>query len=137
MSHHTGRARKIADLIAQRHAALFDTWFRFTSQDEYRGPHGLLTLLQAQMPEGHPLKTHRTSPFVWIETAEPVEGAYKPEGRDCYVLPLGGRDRFCEWVHKQPVLEQDEQVRALATEPSVFDAWVNEAPGTSQQQQKQ
>ena len=132
LSTHAGRARQVADLIAATYPAAFDTWYRFSSSDEFRGPQGLLTRLQAQMPEGHPLRTHRTSPFVWIESPEQIEGSYKPEGRDVFVLPLGGRDRFVEWVHKQEAFKTNEALLALATTPSLLDAWVNEEPGTSQ-----
>jgi len=133
-SHHTGRARQIADLISQIHPGKWDTWYRFSGGDEYRGPqNGLLTHLQSQMPDGHPLKTHRTSPFVWIESSEQLDGGYKPEGRDVFLLPLGGRDKFCEWVHKQPDFQTDERIKAIATDPSFTDAWVNVTPGTTQQ----
>jgi hypothetical protein len=132
LSTHAGRAQQVAALIAATYADSFESWFRFSSNDEFRGPNGLLTLMKAQMPEGHPLKAHTTSPFVWIESTEQVEGSYKPEGRDVFILPLGGRDRFVEWVHKQPVFASDAALLALATTPSLTDAWVNEEPGTSQ-----
>ncbi len=136
LSHHTGRAQQVAALIASTYPEAYDTWFRFSSSDEYRGEGGLLPRLQAQMPEGHPLRAHRSSPFVWLESAEPLEGGFKPEGRDVFLLPLGGRDNFVAWVHKQPAFAKDEKLLALATEPSFLDAWVNEEPGTSQAAKK-
>lgn len=132
LSHHTGRARQIADLIASSYPESFETWYWFGSFGEYRDPpNGFLIAVKQRcgVEDGHPLFLHKTSPFVWIETAEGEK------------VPLGGRDRFVEWVHKQPQFQGDEErarrIRELATEPSYLDAWVNESPGTSQQQQPQ
>lgn len=135
VSHHTGRAVQIARLLQRTLPDKYETWFAFQWDAGYRGPEGLLTKFQSELPDGHPLKAHRTSPFVWLEFPEAADGTLQTkDGR--HVLPLGGRDRFCEYLHK--TLENNEKNRPildLAAEPSFADAWVDETPGSSQQAQ--
>lgn len=136
ISHHTGRARQIADLIAKTYPDQYETWFAFTSNDEYRGegPDSLLKKARAGMPEDNPLQQHRTSPYCWLEMGQAVDGkTYPHPSRGVHIWALGGRDRLCEWVQTTfPESPENAAIRALATDPSIFDAWVDETPGTSQ-----
>jgi hypothetical protein len=129
ISHHTGRARKIADEIQKHEPAAFDTWFYFSWPGEYRP---VLQYLKENdfkpFIDAHPdhqIAQHQTSPIVWIEKLG-ENGAIE-------VTPIGGRDRFCEWATEKykdiPAINQ-----LISTDPGLGDAWVEEGPGTSQPQ---
>eukprot|EP01113_Clastostelium_recurvatum_P003914 TRINITY_DN1172_c0_g1_i1.p1 TRINITY_DN1172_c0_g1~~TRINITY_DN1172_c0_g1_i1.p1 ORF type:complete len:178 (+),score=29.86 TRINITY_DN1172_c0_g1_i1:35-535(+) len=136
LSTHAGRAQQIASLIARTYPNAWDSWFFFSSSAQFRGPEqGLLPRIQAAMPADHPLRAHRTSPFCWVELTEPAEGTYQMPARpDCHILPLGGRDRLCEYVLRTFPADdaRNAPIREAARNPTLGDAWVDETPGTVQ-----
>jgi hypothetical protein len=121
-------------MVQAAYPAVYDTWFYFASSAAYRGPEGILTKMQQQLPADHPLRNHKTSPFVWLELDHPIDGkTYKPADRDCHILPIGGRDRFCEWIRENlPANATNDPILKRAVEPSITDALVDETPGTVQ-----
>ena len=126
LSHHTGRARKLADEIQKAFPTRFETWYYFTSHNLYRMflEHLKENEFASSLAENSPLKSHRTSPIVWLETIDPSTGNVE-------VRPLGGRDRFCEWALEE--FKDSPVIHELAsTSPGLGDAWVDETPGSSQ-----
>ena len=117
LSHHTGRARKLADAIVKAQPSKYESWFYFdtkTYQKEF------LPVLKAELPPDQQelFKTHKSSPFCWLEHADGTKDA------------KGGRDRLCEWAIKE--FPSDDTIQKLcATQPSLVEAWVDEAPGTA------
>jgi len=87
-SHHTGRAREIAQSIAEAYPDEYETWFYFDSRG-FR-PTFLDSIKQEIKESGGVLpEDHNTSPFVWLETVD----ASKKE-----LTGIGGRDKLCEWT---------------------------------------
>jgi len=64
------------------------------------------------------VRTHKSSPFVWIETTEGVKA-------------IGGRDKFCEWIQTKPELMANEEIKTLATTGPVWP-FVDTSPGSCQ-----
>lgn len=122
MSHHTGRARSIADLIVKTYPDVYETWFYFDSKG-YRPD--FLESVKAELPEDQQkaFKHHNSSPFCWLE---------KPDGAK---TALGGRDRFCEWVQdnfKDKKGKDAPFLKLCASSPSVTEAWFDTStPGTA------
>ena len=98
ISHHTGRAQKMAALIAEKNPTQYETWFYFSTF----GYHSFLKEdVMPKIPEdqkakpgtadkGKTIGEHTSSPFVWLETtSNNATTAY---------TALGGRDKFAEWV---------------------------------------
>jgi hypothetical protein len=98
VSHHTGRARKIAALIASKYPDKYETWFYFDSSDCWRF---FLkeTFDTITFPEH--LKGHSTSPFVWFERENDV------------IEPIGGRSNLAEWALKQ--FQEDKEIIECAS----------------------
>eukprot|EP01098_Paradermamoeba_levis_P001621 TRINITY_DN11890_c0_g1_i1.p1 TRINITY_DN11890_c0_g1~~TRINITY_DN11890_c0_g1_i1.p1 ORF type:complete len:155 (-),score=47.33 TRINITY_DN11890_c0_g1_i1:23-487(-) len=119
ISHHTGRARRIADEIQKQYPDKIETWYYFGSGEEYRG---LLDDLKKEMPADNPLQQHRTSPFCWLEfsNGNPIQW-------------IGGRDRLCEWAQSHFSDLPPTITELISTGPSViWDVNVNITPGTLQ-----
>lgn len=129
VSHHTGRARKIADEIQKHEPGVYETWFFFSWPGDYRPSLAYLKENDFQpFIKAHPdhhIAGHITSPIVWFEKMG-ENGAIE-------ITPIGGRDRFCEWA-----MEKYKDVPSISplisTDPGFGDAWVDETPGTSQPQ---
>ena len=77
-SPHTGRARKIAGLIAKKNPNKYETWFYFDGSDQF---YDFLKLFD-DVPFPPEIKGHSSSPFVWFETSPNI------------IKPIGGRDKF-------------------------------------------
>jgi hypothetical protein len=127
ISHHTGRAQKLAVEIQRSFPDQYETWFYFSWPSAYRAYlTGLLTNEFKPAFEANPdspLKGHMTSPICWLEE--------KNAGGETVITPLGGRDRFCEWALSKH--NDSPTIHELATtDPGVGDAWVDETPGTAQ-----
>lgn len=93
----------------------FETWYWFGSNEEYRGKDlggGFLADLKKNrllLPDDSPLLKHVSSPFVWIEKGEEKTA-------------LGGRDKFCEWIHAQDKFKGDSKViMKIRNNVCVFD----------------
>jgi hypothetical protein len=109
VSHHTGRARSIAALIAQKYPDKYESWFYFTTGQAY---YTFLKNTFDSVPFPDHLKGHSSSPFVWLE-----------KGAQNEIQPLGGRDYFADWAKQN--FADDQQVVELASDVSVFDAFHN------------
>ena len=87
-SNHTGRARCIADAIAEAYPNEYETWYYFDTRgfrpDFLNSIKTEIKESGAKVPE-----EHNTSPFVWLETS----GTSKKE-----MTAIGGRDNLCEWA---------------------------------------
>lgn len=127
VSHHTGRARRLAAAIAAAYPEQYETWYHFDWPSAYREYLAQLKANELNLDESSPLFNHTSSPFCWLEEATGSATAF---------TPLGGRDRFCEWATERfPASEEKnaEIVELASTPPSLFsDAWVDETPGTAQ-----
>jgi len=89
LSHHTGRARVIADAIAKAYPEDYETWYYFDTRG-FR-PEFLATVKADIKDSGASVpEDHNASPFCWLET---TGAASKKE-----MTALGGRDRLCDWV---------------------------------------
>ena len=86
ISTHTGRARRLADLIARKYPNEYETWFYFDSSDCY---YDFLKETFDSVPFPEHLKGHSSSPFVWFEKDKNV------------IEPIGPRSYFAEWAIKQ------------------------------------
>mmetsp|Transcript_1738 Transcript_1738/g.2517 ORF Transcript_1738/g.2517 Transcript_1738/m.2517 type:complete len:155 (-) Transcript_1738:336-800(-) len=86
LSHHTGRARKIAEIIASTYPDKYETWFYF---DTF-GHKEFLPTVKAELSEEQQQKfaTHQSSPFCWLEMTDGKRNA------------IGGRDRLCDWANE-------------------------------------
>jgi hypothetical protein len=108
ISHHTSRACQIAKEIAKEHPE-YKTWFYFDSPSKYRK---FLKIIKGELSLEYQSKfqNHKTSPFCWLETSE---------GK----IPIGGRDRLCEWVNKSEKFEKKSIIKNLTTtEPKLREA---------------
>ena len=114
MSHHTGRAKKVADAIVAAHPGRYEKWFYFCSTG-FRGEESFLASIKPQLTQEQQeqFKDHKKSPFCFLE---PHEGPLNA---------LGGRDRFCEWALTQFTdAEKDKEIINLcSTGPSLSEAW--------------
>ena len=108
MSHHTGRARTIAALIASTHPAEYETWFYF---DSHRNFESFLKITFDPVPFPPHLKGHGSSPFVWLETGDNV------------ITPIGGRGHFCDWVRSK--FPSEQAILREARDPSLLEAFHN------------
>eukprot|EP00759_Apiculatamorpha_spiralis_P035030 PhF_6_TR36049/c0_g1_i2/m.52297 len=108
VSTHTGRARSIASLIAQRYPGEYETWFYFTWPSKF---HAFTQTEFANVTFPPHLKGHGTAPFVWLEKSGSGEG----------ILPLGGREHFIQWVVN--TFPNDAVIKAECTTPSMLDAF--------------
>jgi len=100
ISHHTGRAQKIAAMIANKNSDKYETWFYFSTLG-YRSflKDDILPKIpddQKSKPgttdKGKTIGEHTSSPFVWLETST-GEG-----GTAANYTAIGGRDKFVAWV---------------------------------------
>lgn len=114
VSHHTGRAQKIAALIAEKNPKEYETWFYFSTFG-YRD--FLKEDIMPKLPDdqkskpgttdkGKTIGEHTSSPFVWLEAAHGDATAY---------TALGGRDKFVEWVDQK--FPDDADVKELTKDP--------------------
>ena len=108
ISHHTGRARNLAALIAATHPDKYETWFYFAGSDDF---YGFLKITFDSVPFPEHLKGHSSSPFVWLETGPNT------------IEPLGGREGFASWATK--ACAADTAIVQMASTVSVFDAFHN------------
>jgi hypothetical protein len=106
VSHHTGRARKIATYLAKTYPDKFETWFYFDGSDQY---YAFLANKFESVPFPDHLKGHVGSPFVWLESS--------PND----VTPIGGRDHFCEYLQKNYASLVDSGTNE-------FKGWVTTGP---------
>ncbi len=109
ISHHTGRACEIAKEIAKENPE-YKTWFYFDSPSKYRK---FLKIIKGEflLEDQFKFQNHKTSPFCWLETSE---------GK----IPIGGRDRLCEWVNNSKKFEKNSIIKNLTTtEPKILDAF--------------
>jgi len=83
ISNHTGRARRLAAMIARKYPKEYETWFYFDSPGCY---YHFLQETFDNVPFPQHLKGHDSSPFVWFETGKNV------------IEPIGGRSHFAEWA---------------------------------------
>mmetsp|Transcript_921 Transcript_921/g.2064 ORF Transcript_921/g.2064 Transcript_921/m.2064 type:complete len:155 (-) Transcript_921:22-486(-) len=123
ISHHTGRARRIADGIASVHPEKYETWYYF---DTFGFRPEFLDSVKAELSEEQRKKfaDHKSSPFCWLERSDGTKNA------------LGGRDRLCDWVRETfKDDERDESFLSLTREEPTrqwkevkFD---NKTPGTA------
>jgi hypothetical protein len=108
ISHHTGRAYQIAKEIAKENPE-YKTWFYFDNPSEYRK---FLKIIKTELSpeEQYKFKNHKTSPFCWLETSERK-------------IPIGGRDRLCEWANNSGKFEKNSIIKNLiTTEPKLLEA---------------
>jgi len=135
-SHHTGRAQKIAALIAKHNPNEYETWFYFSTF----GYHAFLKddimpLIpddQKSKPgttdKGKTIGEHTSSPFVWLEETS-AQGTSAAADTTTTYTALGGRDMFAEWVNKK--FPEDEELKELTKDvppltECIFD---NATPG--------
>ena len=100
ISHHTGRARAIAAAIADAYPEQYETYYYFDTRG-YRPD--FLDSIKREIEESMVgtiddtrkaiLADHKSSPFCWLE-----ETADKDEKEKKKMIPLGGRDRLCDWA---------------------------------------
>lgn len=127
LSHNTGRAQKLAAVIAKEHPDKYETWFYF-STFEFRD---FLRALKQEIPEDQKAKistldnksktvaSHTSSPFVWLE-----------RGGDNQIEAIGGRDKFSEWAGKELQGEKSIQELASLEEPPYSEVFFdNSTPG--------
>ena len=131
ISHHTGRARKIAATIAETYPDRYETWFYFDSRG-FRPE--FLESIKAELPQDQQekFKSHQTSPFCWVETPGSNDGG---GGNKNKLFAIGGRDKFCEYVQEN-FSKDDEKNEAILSlcreEPKLKDAFFdNSTPGTA------
>jgi hypothetical protein len=88
ISHHTGRAREIADKIVQTYPDKYESWYYFDTTG-FRPE--FLDSIKEELSHEQQLEfaKHNTSPFCWIETSD--AGGAKP-------IAIGGRDDLCDWA---------------------------------------
>lgn len=88
VSHHTGRARFIADSIAKAYPDQYETWYYFDTKGFKKN---FLESIKNEIKESGGIlpEDHATSPFCWLETTKES----KKE-----MVGLGGRDKLCEWT---------------------------------------
>jgi hypothetical protein len=121
LSHHTGKARKVAETIVTAYPKDFESWFYFDTAG-YRGDGGFLPTLKAELSEQdqEKFKNHKSSPFCWLE----MEDGSK-QG-------LGGRDNLCEWVAANEKFADNPALKELASNgPGLGDLWVDESHGSA------
>ena len=126
LSHHTQRARSIAEEIVKAHPDQFESWFYFDSAG-YRGEGGFLPQLKSELSQDQQEKfaAKNSSPFCWLEY---------PDGKK---EALGGRDDFCDWVNNPDnefsnKFAANSTLKELAiTMPRIGELWVDETPGTA------
>lgn len=117
-SHHTSWARKIADELLHQHPNTYETWYHFVGFKEYKS---FLNTIKKEFPENHPLSSHTTSPFCWLE-------------KENEFIPIGGRDRLSEWVATNYPDASGKLKQLIETKsPPLLSAIVKKTPGTSQQ----
>jgi len=104
ISPHTGRARKIASLIARKFPDQYETWYVWGSSSEYES---FIIERTRDVPFPPELKGHGSSPFVYLE-----QGASKT------TTPIGGREQLAQWVLKNFT---DQEIVALASEWKIGD----------------
>ena len=119
LSHHTNRARKLADEIVQSQPlGSYETWFYFDAAKKYRTFINEAIKPKLSSDQQEEFGPHKSSPFCWLEYD------------DGSVVALGGRDRLCEWAEEK--FPDTETIRKLATtQPGLSEAWVDESPGTA------
>jgi hypothetical protein len=126
LSHHTGRARSIAESVVGASPEKFESWFYFNTSG-YKGEGGLLSVVKKELTveQQDQFAQHKSSPFCWLEY---------PDGKK---LALGGRDNFCDWVNNNAEFKEDFAKNAAlkdltTTMPGLGEAWVDESSGTAQ-----
>jgi hypothetical protein len=118
-SHHTNRAGQLTRLIVSTFPNQYESWFHFDSP----GYRTSLEQIKKQLPESQQssFSQHHSSPFCWLEFP------------DKEIQGIGGRDRLCEWAISQ--FPQDTKITEFASQsPSLLEIFVDETPGTSQQE---
>mmetsp|Transcript_10945 Transcript_10945/g.16839 ORF Transcript_10945/g.16839 Transcript_10945/m.16839 type:complete len:159 (-) Transcript_10945:208-684(-) len=122
VSHHTGRARKIADTIAKVYPDKYETWY-FFSTIGFR-PDFLNSVKESLSQEDQKkLESHKTSPFCWLELSDGTKTG------------IGGRDRLCEWVQANFDVSDEKNepfVSLTKNEPTVTEVFFDAIkPGTA------
>mmetsp|Transcript_10924 Transcript_10924/g.16310 ORF Transcript_10924/g.16310 Transcript_10924/m.16310 type:complete len:171 (+) Transcript_10924:40-552(+) len=120
LSHHTGRAAKLARAIQKHEPEKYETWFYFDSKGFRDEPVNLLKQIKSELSEEQQKKfeSHKSSPFCWREY---------PDGKK---EAMGGRDFFSEWAFKE--FKDVPDIAKLAGKgPSLFEAMVDQTPGTA------
>jgi len=121
ISTHTGRARRLAALIASKYPDSYETWFYFDGSDYY---YNFLKEKFDPIPFPEHLKGHSSSPFVWFE-----------RGSKCGIEPIGGRSHFAEWVMKQFV-NDEEIIKCASVSWTCSDIFHNSGKGVFLQTSK-
>jgi len=116
MSNHTGRARRIAALIARKYPNDYETWFYFDGASCY---YHFLQVTFDPVPFPDHLKGHASSPFVWLETG------------NLDIKPIGGRSHLAEWAIK--TFSNDEEIVACASKTWSFGDIFHNCCGAEEQ----
>lgn len=125
VSHNTGHARCMADMIAKKFPDRYETWFHFPAFSPAEYFDYIETVIKPQLNEeqraSFSSRVGWSSPFCWLLNSDGVLDA------------KGGNDRFCEWV--TAAFPEDEELKKYAaTPPSLLsDMLFDKTPGTSQQ----
>lgn len=128
LSHHTGRARFIAESIGEAHPDKYETWFYFDTRG-FR-PGFLDSVKEEIKASGGSLpENHTSSPFCWIERTS-SNGKKEMRG-------LGGRDKLCEWAKANFDPKDSKNTKFLSVcdeePPRSYDLtfFDNKTPGTA------
>jgi hypothetical protein len=110
------RASKIADHIARTYPGDSESWFFYTKGDAF---YNFTKATFDSVPFPEHLKGHASSPFCWIETADPAN-----PGKNV-ITPIGGNDHLQQWAKaKYPA---DKKLQELCKPPSMCtEEWNNE-----------
>jgi hypothetical protein len=96
-------AALLANLIHEAHPNDVETWYYFGTSDEF---HGFTKTTFDAVPFPDHLKGHGSSPFCWLETADPADPSKN------VITPIGGNDYLSEWARK--TYPKDAKVQAQA-----------------------
>lgn len=91
ISHHTGKAHKMAAMIAEKFPDRFESWYYWAWSGQYND---FLKETFDPVPFPPHLKGHGSSPFVWLEHSD-------GSGVTNTITPIGGREHFVEWIKKE------------------------------------
>jgi len=123
ISHNTGRAQKLASVIAQQYPEKYETWFYFSTFEYKQFLEGIKPaipkeqLSQPSTLDANPktIQDHTSSPFVWMETTSGGDGNKQ-------IKAVGGRDKFCEWASTEfPKDADDIQSLTSLEEPVLLE----------------
>jgi hypothetical protein len=92
VSPYTGRARQIAAHLAAKHSDSYESWFYFSSGGDF---YAFTAATFESVPFPEHLKGHASSPFCWLETADP-----NAPGQNV-ITPIGGCDHLQKWAKEK------------------------------------